>query len=216
MSVFPKGRTAVLIIFFLSFTVLIHGTDRVESVSIIRPLNQFPEQVGKWRSLGSVSMENQVEEVLGVDDYLLANYQVPEGRKINVYISYFSRTDRYKGYHSPLNCMPGSGWRIEDTGSLSLDLQGGEEKVEVNQLLLKKGGDLQIGLYWYQCRGRILADEYQERIYRVIDSVLQNRTDGAFIRLMAMGTEGNLQQDTVMLKNFAEELIPLLKRYLPE
>ncbi|MFP3982500.1 MAG: exosortase C-terminal domain/associated protein EpsI [Desulfurivibrionaceae bacterium] len=212
----PKGRTFILILLFLSCAVLVHGLDHEGSTAITSPLEQFPDRIGQWRSLGTQNMEGRIEEVLRVDDYLLANYQNSQGRRINVYISYFSRTDRYKGYHSPLNCMPGSGWEIADTGSITLELPESGNRPEVNRILLQKGGDRQIGLYWYQCRGRILANEYHERIYRVIDSIVQNRTDGAFIRLMATESEGEIGQDRKMLKNFAENLIPVLRDYLPE
>lgn len=211
-----KKRAAVLILLFLGFALLVQGMDREAATPITRSLDRFPERIGRWQMLGTRDMGDQVEEVLGVDDYLFADFRGPGGRRISVYVSYFSSTGRSKGYHSPLNCMPGSGWEIADTGFLTLNPAGDKDEAAVNRLLLQKGSDRQVGLYWYQCRGRILANEYLERIYRVIDSIFRGRTDGAFIRLLASGPEGNVDEDTEMLKEFAENLVPVLRGYLPE
>jgi hypothetical protein len=39
-------------------------------------------------------------------------------------------------------------------------------------------------IYWYQGRGRIVASEYQDKVYTVLDSVLRRRSDGAMVRIM--------------------------------
>ena len=211
-----KTRVLIITILFLLCTVFVYGFDRQSSTPLNKSLADFPGTIGQWQAIGSQSMQDNVEDLLSVDDYILRNYIGPRNSKINMYVSYFSYTDRSKGYHSPLNCMPGSGWNIAKTVPVALNLPESGQEVTVNKLVLQQGRSKQISLYWYQCRGRILHNEYMERIYRVIDSIFKNRTDGAFIRLIASGTEQTLQKDTALLKDFAEQLIPLLRDYLPE
>ncbi|MCF8107693.1 MAG: EpsI family protein [Desulfohalobiaceae bacterium] len=211
----PKYRAIILALLFLSGAVLVQALARDGSTPISRPLDRMPDTIGPWRASGSQAMGEDIVDVLGVDDYIFRNYQAAQGQTINVYVSYFSHTDRTKGYHSPLNCMPGSGWEIARTESLSLAVRGSPQQARVNRLLLQKGAEKQVSLYWYQVRGRILHNEYLERIYRVIDSIFKNRTDGAFIRLIATNTNQDLQQDTAMLKDFAARLIPVLREFLP-
>jgi EpsI family protein len=99
---------------------------------------------------------------------------------------------------------------------VALDLPESGQEASVNRLILQNGERKMASLYWYQCRGRILHNEYVERIYRVIDSIFMNRTDGAFIRLLAVNSDQKVQEDTVMLKDFATRIIPELREYLPE
>ena len=212
----PKIRIIVLSILFLLCALFVYTFDKDSKTPIARPLQQVPQQIGGWQAVSSQSMGEDIEGVLGVDDYILRNYRNAHGVQVNVYVSYFTYTDRSKGYHSPLNCMPGSGWNIAETKPVSLSLPAADQKATVNQLILQKGRRKQISLYWYQCRGRILHNEYLERIYRVIDSIFKNRTDGAFIRLIATNSDQDLQEDMAMLTDFATRLIPVLREYLPE
>ena len=87
--------------------------------------------------------------------------------------------------------------------------------IKVNSLIIQKGLDKQLVLYWYQDRGRIITSEYWAKIYMVWDSMFKNRTDGAFVRLTVpfVGDDGE-----AVLKHgkaFAEQIFPLLWEYLP-
>lgn len=212
----PKIRIIFLSILFLLCALFVYAFDKDSETPIAKPLQEVPQQIGGWQAISTQSMGEKVESALGVDDYILRNYRNDHGVQINLYVSYFTYTDRTKGYHSPLNCMPGSGWNIAETNPVSLSLPAADQKATVNQLILQKGRQKQVSLYWYQCRGRILHNEYVERIYRVIDSIFKNRTDGAFIRLIATDSDQSIQEDMAMLKDFATRIIPVLREYLPE
>ena len=212
----PKFRIVILSVLFLLCALFVYAFDKDSATPIATSLQHFPLTLGTWQALNTQAMGEDIESVLGVDDYILRNYRNPQGTQINVYVSYFSYTDRNKGYHSPLNCMPGSGWNIAETSPVALDLPGTGQEATVNRLILQNGERKMVSLYWYQCRGRILHNEYVERIYRVIDSIFMNRTDGAFIRLLAVNSDQKVQEDTAMLKDFATRIIPELREYLPE
>jgi EpsI family protein len=112
--------------------------------------------------------------------------------------------------------MPGSGWGIAKTGTVSVGSAQDEQKWTVNRTILRKGDQTQVMLYWYQGRGRIMHNEYTERIYRVLDSILLGRTDGAFVRLISIRHSGGLQAATSDLIDAAEKLIPKLWDYVPD
>jgi len=212
----PSIRIIVLTSLFVACAVFVYGVDRDGSTPIVKPLEEFPSEIGQWETINTQNMSEEIEDVLGVDDYVLRNYAAPNGNQVNLYVSYFAYTDRTKGYHSPLNCMPGSGWNIAKTEPVSLEMQNSGNIATVNKLILQNGRQKQASLYWYQCRGRILHNEYVERIYRVVDSLFKNRTDGAFIRLIATSSGQEIQQDAEMLKAFASDLIPVLSDFLPQ
>jgi EpsI family protein len=87
--------------------------------------------------------------------------------------------------------------------------------VEINQVVIQKGLDNQLVLYWYQDRGRIVTSEYWAKIYLVLDAMTKQRTDGALVRVtmpFADHDEGDVQ---AWGKAFAEKILPLLEEYLP-
>lgn len=212
----PKIKVLILTGIFIVCAFFVYGVDKDSETPITRSLHQFPQTFGVWQTVSTQSMSEKVENVLGVDDYVLRNYRNSQGTQINVYISYFTYIDRNKGYHSPLNCMPGSGWNIAETDPVLLELSEAGRETTVNRLVMQNGSRKMVSLYWYQCRGRILHNEYVERIYRVLDSIFMNRTDGAFIRLLAVNSDQGMQEDTDMLKDFAARIIPKLREHLPE
>lgn len=212
----PKVRIIIVSALFLLSAFFVYGVERDGATPISITLEAFPQNIGEWEAVNTQTMSDEVEEVLGVDDYLLRNYKGPNNIQINLYASYFAYTDRSKGYHSPLNCMPGSGWNIAGTEPVSLAIAESGQGATVNKLILKNGPQKQVSLYWYQCRGRILHNEYVERLYRVLDSIMHNRTDGAFIRLIATNDEQSMEKNIAMLKGFASEIIPILQKHLPD
>lgn len=212
----PQKRIIFISILFLSCSIFTYAFDNKSETPITKSLQYFPLSLGKWQALSSESMSENMEGILGVDDYILRDYRNAQGVQVNVFISYFSYTDRNKGYHSPLNCMPGSDWNIIQNDPVAMDLPGADQVATVSRLIMQNGHQKMVSLYWYQCRGRILHNEYVERIYRVLDSIFMNRTDGAFIRLMAMNPDQGMQENANLLKDFATRIIPELREYLPE
>lgn len=206
---------ALLVCLLLLLTAgFVHSFDAEAETEIDKPLRHFPYQIGPWQAHDDLGLTENISAILGVDDYSFRDYYAPQGSSINFYASFFAANTRNKGFHSPLNCMPGSGWNIASTENITLKLPGQDKEVQVRKMLLMRGSEYQVSLYWYQCRSRVIASEYWERFYRVLDSIRYGRTDGAFVRLIATGKENQAQalQD---LKDFATQAIPLLEEHLP-
>ncbi len=197
------------LLFIISFCVLLFFKYS-NHVSLKKPLTSIPSKIGEWKMQDREMLKNNIEEMLGVDKYIWRDYVSPKGERINVYVSFFSYISREKSYHSPLNCMPGSGWRITKIKDIPIPLKG-KEKVYVRELSLSQGQDRLKALYWYQCRGRIISSEYMERIYRIIDSLLHRRTDGAFVRVLSISPEVGEKE----IRVFTSHLILILTKILP-
>ena len=204
-------RVIILCILFLLCLGAINFFSKVKAVPLNKPLEQsFPRKIGAWEDVYSENMDSKVIKILGVDDYVWRKYKSRDGKLLDVYISYFSYVDRIKAYHSPLNCMPGSGWDIYNIVSLPIRLSNGRY-VDVNRLIVKNGTKTLKAIYWYQCRGRVIDSEYKERIYRVIDSILKRRTNGAFVRII--GLSDNITQKDI--EGFCKRVIEILYNILP-
>jgi len=193
------------------FRSLSHGEDTPSRHS----LATFPLHVGPW--VGEVhTLDPHVLQVLKVDDYLWRQYSDTPGLSLGLYIGYYQSMRQGATYHSPKNCLPGSGWYFVATGKIPLQVTDGHgQPVEVNKFLIQKGLDKQLVLYWYQDRGRVITSEYWAKAYMMLDALLKHRTDGAFIRITVPFLPETEAEAFAQGKAFAEQIFPLLQRYLP-
>ena len=91
--------------------------------------------------------------------------------------------------------------------------------IEVNRVVIQKGLDRNLVLYWYQSHGRVVASEYWGKVYTVVDAIRHNRTDAAMIRVIAPinGSEaGAEEQAEDHATAFVRAIYPALGRHLPD
>jgi EpsI family protein len=149
-----------------------------------KELKDFPRQVGTWEQIGGDQrFDSQTLSVLKASDYLMRDYRSPNGQRGNFYVGYYASQREGATYHSPLNCLPGSGWVMSNPARITVTAPG-RAAFEVNKYLIENGGKREIMIYWYQGRGRVIASEYWGKIYTVLDSVRLRRSDGAMVRVM--------------------------------
>ena len=153
--------------------------------------------------------------MLGVDDYIQYTYVGDDGFRVNFYVGYYGAVGVTGSYHSPKNCLPGGGWGIKSGREISVAGIAGQHQVNISEMLIQNGTEQQLVMYWYQNRGRIIASEYMEKVYLVLDAIQSGRRDGAFIRLMANVKNRNTVETEAQLLKFVEQIIPVLQGYLP-
>jgi hypothetical protein len=68
-------------------------------------------------------------------------------------------------------------------------------------------------IYWVQGRERLISSEYQERLYRVIDSFIKRRTDGAFVRILLPDDPADKNQTDGMMASLAE-MLPIMWTFI--
>ena len=141
-------------------------------------MSDFPLTLGDWSCAEREEMTEDVLANLGVTDYLICTYQRrhPAGF-VNVYVGYHESQVRKEGggsagglIHPPKHCLPGSGWDIIDSAREVLDFPGlPGAPAEVNRLIIAKGDARQLVYYWYQERGRVIADDWMKILYQFWD-----------------------------------------------
>jgi EpsI family protein len=180
-----------------------------------RPLKDFPAAIGDWRQQGAdQKFDAETERVLRADDYLSRNYESSDGRNASLYVGYYASQRTGATYHSPLNCLPGSGWVMSDGGRLTISAAGGRSSFEVNRYVVQNGNARALMLYWYEGRGRAVASEYWGKIYTVIDSVRRRRSDGAMVRIMvSIGASKEDAEKTAI--ELASQAVPELPAFVP-
>jgi EpsI family protein len=160
--------------------------------------------------------------VSGVSDYLMRSYLGDSSRAFSVYVGYYESQRQGKTIHSPKNCLPGSGWSVlsatTDTISTSLGPR------VVNHYLLTNGSSQALVYYWYQGRGRVVADEYVVKWNLLRDAMFTRRTEEALVRVIVpLENAGRTSESAVAIEDRAAalarevsaELIPAVESALP-
>ena len=209
-------RMWVVTILLVGASVVIGRASQTEIAIPRERFSVFPMTISKWSGRPDPPLAQHVLDVLGVDDYLSRTYYAANGEVANLYMGFYQNQREGDTIHSPLNCLPGSGWEPLEKQRVQLRTPNGP--VMVNELVIEKGLDHQLVLYWYQAHGRVVASEYWGKTYLVLDALRLNRTDGSMIRVIA-GLGDNPKQGrpraTAIAHAFAEMVLPMLGPYVP-
>jgi len=81
--------------------------------------------------------------------------------------------------------------------------------VTARRVVIQKGLDRQLVIYWYQSHGRTIASEYSSKAYLVLDSIRQHRSDAAIVRVVSP-VDGE-----AAAIDFIRALQPVLPRFIP-
>ena len=203
---------AVILALTLLFTRYL---SQAKDVPAKKPFSTFPKTIGEWQGKED-RFDQKIYDILGVDDSFLGNFWTKYRRHVQLYIGFYESQREGDIIHSPRNCMPGAGWNVAEISNEMINDTGRESgEARVIKLILVKGVQKQIMLYWFHSRGRIISSEYTQKIYLVIDSIFRHRTDGSFVRLISPVINDNEQAAIQNLKDFAEVLMPVLYEYIP-
>ena len=84
-----------------------------------------------------------------VDDYLNRWYE-RSNATAGLYIGYYQSQRQGEALHSPLFCLPGSGWQPVKMDVADLHVGGEAAARRVNALVVERGLDRLLVVYWYQ------------------------------------------------------------------
>jgi exosortase D (VPLPA-CTERM-specific) len=175
----------------------------------------FPAALDDWRGHAS-SLDAQTEHGLGLTDYILSDYARSDGRSVNFYVAYYANQRTGASPHSPSVCIPGNGWIITDLERMHYASSDGQVSLPLNRVIIAKGSQKQLVYYWFEERGMKIANEYWSKLYLLRDALLENRTDGALVRLTTMVYPGESEADAdKRLQDFTRVAVPSLSPYLP-
>jgi EpsI family protein len=182
------------------------GEARVER----RELKTFPETLGTWHKAGNDQIiDDETLKVLRANDYLSRDFRKPDGQVANLYVGYYATQRTGATYHSPLNCLPGSGWILSEPAKAKVALPDGTSFI-ANKYVIRNGEYQSLMIYWYQGRGRNVASEYWGKIYTVLDSVRLRRSDGAMVRITVpiRQSEAVAEQAAIEFASAASTVMP--------
>jgi EpsI family protein len=205
------GRAAVVITILAAAAIFGGRAAGMEAPVDREPLSTLPYEFDRWHGADAKPLANDVVALLGVDDYVHRTYVDGAGVPVNLYAGYYRSQRQGDTIHSPQNCLPGAGWRPVASGTAMIASSRGD--VPVNQYVIQKGLDQQVVLYWYQGRGRVIANEYRNKLLLMWDAATLHRTNGGLVRVMVpVAADVDARAAAAA---FASAMMPHLERLMP-
>jgi EpsI family protein len=198
--------------FLVGAFVLLHSVSHGEAVVPHQPLHELPYTLGSWTGREQPFPERIVQAV-GVSDYTNRTYFSQQVGLAQLYVGYYASQRTGDTIHSPKNCLPGAGWDPVQSGYTKISVPGGRQIV-VNEYVIQKGLDKQLVFYWYQGRGRVIANEYLGKFWMVADAISRNRTDGALVRVITPMNDSE-EKARARLESFTQLVFPQLNALIP-
>ncbi len=202
------------------------------------PLSDFPILLGNMSSV-DMPIDPEALAILGQGDFLNRVFSPPrldktdlfgkpsevaapaaagaptEATAVGLFIAYFPTQRTGQAIHSPQNCLPGSGWSFESSGTTDVTDSSGKLS-QVGDYVIVNGGQRAEVLYWYQSHGRAIASDYRAKLFMLADSIRYSRSDAALVRIVTPIQPGEARDAAHQRAvRFAQRLIPILPAYIP-
>jgi EpsI family protein len=157
-----------------------------------------------------------VAEVLGADDTIVVNLSSPAGDVFNLYMAYLDAQRDGRSWHSPRQCIPGGGWKIA-RHTIEKTTTATGEPFAYNRMIIENSDSKQLVYYWYDQRGRKVANEFVMKFWLIVDAVTRKRSDGAMVRLITPVLDSmTVGEADAKLQGMQSRLQTFLPAYVPD
>jgi EpsI family protein len=217
-----QHRTALLCAILLAGVVIVRVAAANEQTPPRDTLADLPAHLGAWTPAEDIEIDEESLKVLNADDYVSRTYVKPStalrtgasttlgagAGSVDLFIAYYGSQRQGGTMHSPLNCLPATGWQPLSSDDMSIDAS--PWPVSARRVVIQKGLSRQLVIYWYQSHGRSVASEYSSKAHLVFDSIRQHRSDAAIVRVVS-----SVDGEAAAI-DFIRSLQPILHRYIPD
>ena len=212
-------RYGLLALAFLATYGFTHAVTPVAPEQLAS-IERLPMTLAPWRGREAPPLAPEVMATLAADEYVRRYYfgepqdpALPAGARpaVEMDISYYAQPRVGANMHSPLNCLPGNGWRIVKVDHVQLPTSTAAD-AHIRALTVRRGERRYAMAYWFQSRDRVLSGEVSTRFHLLADALRRQPTDAGLVRVMAPVASGADAQEAVL--GFAARLVPELARIL--
>lgn len=212
----PLSRSASAASFLCFMGAILFASGAIDNRREIIPprstFMSFPSEISDWKGETKFLSPSEWAK-LDSTDYFLGDYQ-KDGANINLYMVYYASQRIGSSIHSPSNCLPGSGWKVEEKGVVPVALRA--QTIPITRTVIRKNNETLLVYYWFQGRGRILDEQYAAKWYLLVDSLALHRTDGALVRVTTpVGEMEKTENADRRLQEFLAEIAPRLDTFIP-
>ena len=207
-----RPRHAIVYL-LLGVTALFLYRHETVAVPVKKSLAEIPAQLDEWAMISQTRFGPDIIARLKPTDYLYRVYRDTEGHQIALYLGYHSGGKDSGPIHSPRNCLPSNGWF--ELSAIKRNIPLAEGTLPFVQAVYQNDRQKEIFIYYYQVRGRVLTDEYSLKIAEIINSILYNRKDSAFIRISVPVSDNQTEKAVMIGERFLTKIYPQIASVLP-
>jgi EpsI family protein len=179
-------------------------------------LKTLPMKIGDWQSNEDLVIDEETEEILKSSQDLWRSYTDSNNQKIELFVAYFKDQKYGEQVHSPIHCLPGSGWEITNKETFDVPiLNSSSNQLKINKLSVSYEHYNEIMLYWFWTRSGVITSEYDLKFSLAKNALLRKPTDAAFVRINLPYTKQNLTETLQLAAKFTAEILPAIKQILP-
>lgn len=201
----PARSVAIAILFGVTYA-LTHVVTAPASALPAPSLESLPLQMADWHGRAAPPLDAEVADTLAASAYVRRYYEGPRG-VLEMDVAYYTQPRVGTTMHSPLNCLPGTGWDVTSVATRPVTTLSGTWGVR--ELIAERGTSRYALTYWFQSRDRILADELSTRFHLLSESLWRRPTDTGLVRVM-MPIAGAGIEERDAIADFSTRLIPEL------
>ncbi|UCF79169.1 MAG: EpsI family protein [Candidatus Eiseniibacteriota bacterium] len=190
----------VLLVATLAYAQLI-GLERGGVLSL-EPAAFLPTLAG-WQG-EEASLRDFEEALLKPDSHLYLRYATgQELGPVYVFLGYFRDQRIGVQIHSPINCLPGSGWNLVRAEEYEPPRLG----FRVRRLVAERSGEYREVYYWFVTASGTTSSEYRLKLAQLKSGLLLRSKDALFVRISVSGTGDEvLEHMSAFIPEFARTL----------
>lgn len=146
--------------------------------------SSMPLEIGEW--VGQVDVVAQpVIDLLQPSGLFNADYYDSDGVQVNLFLGDWAESRG--GPHSPMNCMPASGWTVHETAAHPVEIEG--RQIAAKRLSLQHRRINYLMDYWYITPYGETSNDYQLKLYEMLTSLTLQPRHLTFVRFVARDTD---------------------------
>jgi EpsI family protein len=200
---------AFVAVLLIAATGALAQAARVHGPARSARLSSLPYTVSGWSGRDAAPPDAETLRILAADSYLNRSYGGASGTPIDLYIAYYARQQPGVSIHSPLHCLPGTGWEPLDISTVTVGLRDGSQG-QVRELIVRKNMERAVVLYWYAVHGRTIASETLSKAWLLHDSLRWHRSDAALVRIVVPIRGADVDTARHEGVAFAQDVLPYL------
>jgi EpsI family protein len=175
------------------------------------PLASVPYTFAAWHGQEAPPLDAETTRLLRADAYLNRTYTAGGAAPVGLYVAYYADQRPGVSLHSPLHCLPGTGWETLNVSTVGVPLEGNASGA-VRQLVIRRHDERAVVLYWYAIHDRMIASEVQSKLWLIHDGLRFHRSDAALVRLVVPTGDGAVAPAAAQAFGFMRDLVPYLHR----
>ncbi|RKX21645.1 MAG: EpsI family protein [Candidatus Zixiibacteriota bacterium] len=147
--------------------------------------SNFPLQKEGWEGESKIVAQYALD-ILKPKEIFSGSYQNKQGIQVNLLFDFFVTEGTFGGPHSPRNCLPGSGWVLEESEKRTITVNG--RSFEINRIKLSQNNEHQVMDFWYVTNYGETSNDYIFKLHSMMASLTFQPCEVAFIRFITADT----------------------------